>query len=458
MSNPARGIIVILTDDHGWGDLSCMGSDDVRTPHLDRLARDGARLTACYANSAVCSPSRAGLLSGRYPARAGVRAILAGHRTASGMPNTVPTLPSHLAAAGWSTGWSGKWHLGLAPGCRPEDHGFQRGFGFLAGCVDFYSHIFYWGMNKPGPGLNPTHDLWRDGQEVWQCGRYLTELITEDAIDGIRGAVRAGKPFFHYVAYNAPHYPMHAPAKYHERFAHLPWERRIMAAMIAAVDDGVSEIRAELERLGVADDTLIVFTSDNGPSRESRNWLDGNQELYHGGSSGPFRGEKFSLFEGGVRVPGIVCWPGTIPGGQVLDQPVVGCDIAPTALAAAGLPADAGMDGVNLLDRLRGATPWTDREVFWELSAQTAMRLGPWKLVLDGRLAEGGAQAGPVWLSHLGDDPGERTNLAEREPARCAAMTTRARAWRAGIEGEWQRGFAQQPAGTTGVPTGPING
>jgi arylsulfatase A-like enzyme len=363
----------------------------------------------------------------------------------------VPTLASHLAAAGWATAWSGKWHLGLAAGCRPEDHGFQRGFGFLAGCVDYYSHIFYWGMNKAGPGLNPTHDLWRDGAETWQCGRYLTELISEDAVAGIRGAVRAGKPFFHYVAYNAPHYPMHAPAKYHERFAHLPWERRIMAAMIAAVDDGVGEIRAELERLGVADDTLIVFTSDNGPSRESRNWLDGSQQSYHGGSPGPFRGGKFSLFEGGVRVPGIVCWPGGIPGGQALDEPVIGCDMAPTALAAAGLPVDPGMDGCDLLPQLRGAAPWPGRELFWELHGQTAMRAGPWKLVLDGRPAEGDEVIAPVWLSHLGDDQAESVNLAEREAERCAGMALRARAWRAGIEAEWEREFCSgHPAGTTG--------
>jgi arylsulfatase A-like enzyme len=444
------GIIVICTDDHGWGDLSCMGSPYIKTPHLDRLAGDGIRFTHCYANSAVCSPSRAGLMTGRYPARAGVRSILAGHRTASGMPNTVPTLASIFRDAGWATGWSGKWHLGLREGCRPQDHGFERCFGFLAGCVDYYSHIFYWGMNVPGPAINPVHDLWREGREEWKCGRYLTEMITEEAIASIRDAVGQERPFFQYVAYNAPHYPMHAPAKYHERFAHLPWEKRIMAAMISALDDGVGEIRAELDRLGVAEDTLIFFTSDNGPSRESRNWLDGTLTPYFGGSAGRFRGGKTSLFDGGICVPGMMCWPSGLEGGRVIDEPIVGCDIAPTVMAAVGLQPDPEMDGIDLLPGLTGASPWAERDIFWEFKDQTAMRRGPWKLVLQGRVAEDENPIEPVWLSNLADDPGETCNLAETEPERCAQMQACATRWREQIEHEWEQGFSPLAQGLTG--------
>ena len=183
-----KNVILIMTDDQGYGDLSCMGATDFRTPHLDRLANDGARFSCWYSNSPVCSPSRAALLTGRYPGNAGVRSILAGHRTATGMPAHVPSLPRLLQRSKYRTIMSGKWHLGLADGCRPHDHGFDDWFGFLAGCVDFYSHIFYWGMNRPGPALNPTHDLWDNNQEVWRNGEYLTEVITQRAVAAIRRA------------------------------------------------------------------------------------------------------------------------------------------------------------------------------------------------------------------------------------------------------------------------------
>jgi arylsulfatase A-like enzyme len=176
-------------------------------------------------------------------------------------------------------------------------------------------------MNNPGPGVNPTHDLWEDGLEVWNNGEYFTEAITQKAIAYIREAVENGKPFFLYVPFNAPHYPMHAPATYMDRFAHLPWGRQVMAAMIAAVDDGIGRIMDDLGKLGVAVNTCTLFTSDNGPSRESRNWLDGTLDPYYGGTTGLLKGHKFSLYEGGVRVPGILHWPSRIPGGQVLDAP-----------------------------------------------------------------------------------------------------------------------------------------
>ena len=163
---PQPNFIVILTDDQGYGDLSCMGSADLATPHLDAMAAQGARFTDWYSNSPVCSPSRASLLTGRYPGNAGVRSILAGHRTATGLPPHVPTLATALKPLGYRTAMAGKWHLGVSEECRPNRHGFDRWFGFLAGCIDYYSHIFYWGMNFPGPGVNPTHDLWEDGTEI----------------------------------------------------------------------------------------------------------------------------------------------------------------------------------------------------------------------------------------------------------------------------------------------------
>ncbi len=301
--------IVFLTDDQGYGDLSCMGATDFRTPHLDRLAREGVRFTDWYSNSPVCSPSRASLLTGRYPGNAGVRSILAGHRTATGLPTHVPTLASALKRLNYQTYMIGKWHLGVEDQARPHHHGFDHWYGFLAGCIDYYSHIFYWGMNRGGPGQNPTHDLWEDNQEVWNNGEYFTEMITHKAVEYLRDAASSEEPFFLFVGYNAPHYPMHAPQQYMDRFADLPWDRQVMAAMISAVDDSVGDIMAELERLGVAQNTFSFFMADNGPSRESRNWLDGTLDPYYGGTAGKLKGHKFSLYEGGIRVPGIMHWP-----------------------------------------------------------------------------------------------------------------------------------------------------
>jgi arylsulfatase A-like enzyme len=444
-------IIIFITDDQGYGDLSCMGNTDFRTPHLDALAASGARFTNWYSNSPVCSPSRAALLTGRYPGNAGVRAILAGHRTATGLPPTTSTLATALQRLGYRTALFGKWHLGLAPRSRPGEHGFDEWFGFMAGCVDYYSHIFYWGMNTGWPGMNPTHDLWQDGRETWDYnGRYLTELITEKAVDYVRRAAGRDEPFFTYVAYNAPHYPMHAPRKYMDRFAHLPWDRQIMAAMISAVDDGVGEIVAELERQNARENTLIFFMSDNGPSRESRNWLDGRPDPYYGGSAGGLKGHKFSLFEGGIRVPALMSWPARIPHAQVLGAPCAAMDVFPTFLRAAGGDA-AGyeLDGADLLSFVAQGQAAPARDLFWEMDGQTAVRRGPWKLVLDGQLVEGEPAQAPVHLANVDEDMGERVNLAGERPALAEELAQAARGWRERLEQRWAAEFAVGANGLT---------
>ena len=442
-------VILFLTDDQGYGDLSCMGCTDFRTPHLDSMARGGARFTDWYSNSPVCSPSRAALLTGRYPGNAGVRSILAGHRTATGLPPHVPTLATALREEGYATYMSGKWHLGLSDASRPHNHGFDHWFGHMAGCIDYYSHIFYWGANHPGPGLNPTHDLWQDGEEIWDDGRYFTELITEHAVDYVRDAARQDRPFFLYVPYNAPHYPMHAPDKYVDRFTHLPWDRRIMAAMISAVDDSVGEILAEVERLGLAPNTLSIFTADNGPSRETRNWLDGTLDPYYGGSAGALKGHKFSLYEGGIREPGILHWPAAVAAGQVLSEPVASMDVFATALAAAGGDVSRyEVDGTDLLPYVCDGQAPAPRDLFWEMGPQTAIRRGSMKLVLQGKLVEDASPEDDIHLADLAVDMGERVNLKDRDRRLTQTLKEAAEAWHAGIEERWDHEFCPDHQGT----------
>ena len=422
-------LIVIYCDDLGYGDLSCFGSKEIRTPHLDALAKDGVRFTDWYSNCPVCSPSRASLLTGRYPQRAGVTHILGGKRGTPGLPGDQVTLAKALKPLGYRTALFGKWHLGLTKECRPNAHGFDEFHGFLAGCVDYYSHIFYWGMG--GKQGNPTHDLWHNETEVWDNGRYLTEVITEKSVEFIKD--KHDEPFFLYTAYNAPHYPMHAPKKYLDRYPDLPPDKRIMAAMISAVDDGVGEIVQELKRTGQYENTAIFFSSDNGPSTESRNWLDGTEDLYYGGSAGVFRGHKGSLFEGGIRMPAILSCPGAIPSGQVCDKPGMMMDIFPTYLEMAGGQA-ASIDGTSILPMVTKGAPSPHEQLLWAHDGQLAVRQGKWKLVLDGKLDFLRTQPDAVHLSDLESDPGERTNLADKEPAVAKELTGAVKSWAASLK------------------------
>lgn len=419
-------LVVIYCDDLGYGDLGCYGSDGIKTPHLDALAENGVRFTDWYSNSPVCSPSRAALLTGRYPNRAGVPRILAGKRGTPGLPGSERTLATHLRDHGYRTALFGKWHLGVVEESRPNAHGFNEFFGFLAGCVDYYSHIFYWQQAR---GVNPVHDLWHNDREVWYNGRYFTELVTEKAVDFIeRGS---DEPFFAYVPYSAPHYPMHAPKAYLDRYPELPPHRRIMAAMISAVDDGVGAIVKALKDAGDYENTMIFFSSDNGPSRETRNWLDGREDPYYGGRAGIFRGHKGSLFDGGMREPAILSMPGTIKAGQVVDTPCAMFDLFPTFCEASGVGFEGcELDGGSILDVVTSGAGNPHEQLFWEYGPeQLAVREGPWKLVLNAR-EDDVEDATGVHLANLEDDPGERINLVESEAATVARLTEAVQTWR----------------------------
>ena len=427
--------LVFYLDDLGYGDLGCQGSDLIRTPYIDSLAADGTRFTNWYASSPVCSPSRASLLTGRCPTRAGVPHILEGERGTPGLAPDEISMATLLRDAGYNTGMFGKWHLGVAEECRPNAHGFDEFYGFLAGCIDYYSHIFYWCM---AGGSNPVHDLWHNEEEVWNNGRYFTEDISEKSVKWLRDQRSEDDPFFLYVPYNAPHYPMHAPQEYLDRYPDASWDRQIMAAMVSAVDDSVGAIITELKRQGIYDDTVIFFSSDNGPSTEDRNWLDGTEDYYYGGSAGVFRGHKGSLFEGGIREPAIITWKDGMPSGQVSDETCGTIDVMPTFFEIAGveMPADRTIDGISVLPVIRDGAKTPHEKIFWDYADQLAVREGDWKLVLDGKLDFSRSQPDPVHLSNLADDPGERVNLVNEKPELAARLSAEVREWQASITAE----------------------
>ncbi len=265
-------------------------------------------------------------------------------------------------------------------------------------------------------------------------------MITERAVEYIRKTRKREEPFFLYVPYNAPHYPMHAPQKYLDRFPELPWDRQIMAAMISAVDDSIGEIIGELERQEILENTCVFFQSDNGPSRETRNWLDGKGDHYYGGTAGILKGHKGSLYEGGIRVPSILSWPAKIPANQVIDEMTAGMDIFPTFLKAAGGDIDDyELDGKDILPVVTDDETTPHQEIFWELGDQTAVRRDKWKLVLNGRLVEGSESRDDIHLSNLEEDMSERNNLKDGYPEICEDLKTTALSWRAKIDERWEK-------------------
>ena len=439
--------IVIMTDDQGYGDLSCMGCTDFKTPHFDRLAQNGVRFTSFYANAPVCSPTRASLMTGCYPRKTGVTGLCAGNRYAEGIRKDLPVLSEELKNEGYKTALFGKWHLGSLEECRPHRKGFDKWIGFLAGNVDFFSHVFYYGWTRK---TLPIHDLWEDGVETNKyIGKYFTEVITEKSVEFIRESNENDEPFFLFASYNAPHYPMQAPDKYLDRFKNLPEDRRIMAGMLSAVDDGVGAIMDELERLGITESTCIVFQSDNGPERSKRCWLDGNEDYYYGGEAGKLRGHKASLFEGGIRVPAIISWPGTIPCGVVSDEVAATFDIFPSFLKAAG--ADISkyhIDGKDIIPHLSKGEKNPHDKIFFEMPDQSlildgaeraldhqyAVRKGDWKLVVNGTDVAGVDEEDRIFLSNIKEDMGERTNLKDWHPEIVQELMAEIEGWKEEIE------------------------
>lgn len=409
---PPPNFIIFLTDDHGCQDLRCLGSEDLQTPHIDRLAETGARFTNWYSAAPVCAPSRAALLTGRTPVRAGVP------NNGLALPESERTIAACLQESGYATGLVGKWHLGSTPTTVPNAHGFQRFFGFHSGCIDYYSHRYYWGE----PKTVSYHDLWSDRAEVFEDGVYSTDLFAREAVRFVRD--HHTQPFFLYVAFNGLHYPMHAPKRYVDRFRDLPPERRMYAAMLAAVDDAVGQVMQAVRDYQLGERTFVVFTADNGATREKRAGL--NQQIPDAGHNGVFRGNKFSLFDGGMHPPMIMNWPGVIPAGQTIGE--LGChtDLLPTFCRAAGVavPGDRVIEGRDALPLATAHAKSSHEAIYWSSGNQLAARKGNWKLVKNGIVYDGTPQGSQpltgddaVFLSNLTDDPGELHNLRHQYPA-----------------------------------------
>ena len=403
-------VVVIYTDDQGSIDVNAYGAKDLVTPAMDSLCRDGVRFTQFYAAAAVCSPSRAALLTGRVPVRAGVPGNVSSHPGGRGaLPADQVTMAEMFKAAGYATAHIGKWHLGFTPPTMPNGQGFDYSFGHMGGCIDNYSHFFYW--------VPPNrHDLYQNGKEVWRTGEYCPTLMVEEAAKFMEA--NREKPFFMYWAINLPHYPLQGTEKWRRRYAHIKDEKRHKyAAFMSTMDEAIGDLLEEIDSLGLRDDTIVVFQSDHGHSVEERTFSGG-------GNSGPYRGAKFSLFEGGIRVPAMIRWPGRIPAGEVRDQFAVSVDWLPTLAEYANVPLPKRkLDGKSLAKVIhsgRAQSPHT--EFHWMSTGsnpQWAVREGDWKLIGNPRDPTRKSPLGKddkLFLVNLSLDVGEQKNLRYTHP------------------------------------------
>lgn len=359
-------VIFILVDDMGYGDLGCYGATDIRTPNIDRLGREGVKLTDHYSNGPVCTPTRAAFITGRYQQRVGLEWAINRQQKDPGLPASEISVARMLKDNGYATGMFGKWHLGYKPEFGPNAHGFDEFFGILSGNIDHYSHR----------EVNGEPDLYENTRPVEKSG-YSTDLITGRAVDFINR--HSAHPFFLYVPYNSVHWPFQPPDTPSDIRNSETWvrgTRQDYARMLERIDDGVGQMLQALERRGLVKDTFVIFTDDNGGDRLSR-----NAPLFH---------RKATLWEGGIRVPCLLRWPGQIPAGQVSSQASITMDLTTTILAATSTkpPPRRMLDGMNLLPILKGGKPEVERTLFWRISRderkQKAVRKGNWKYIRDG--------------------------------------------------------------------------
>jgi arylsulfatase A-like enzyme len=408
-ATPSRpNVVLVMMDDLGYGDLGSYGAPDAKTPNIDRLAREGVRLTDAYANGAVCTPTRTALITGRYQQRLGLafERVMTVVDTAEILPITGTSLPALLKSNGYATALIGKWHLGFKRGFGPKAHGFDEFFGFLEAAHDYYV----------GGLLDDTVPVRMHG--------YLTDEITRRSVDFITRP--RSTPFFLEVAFNAVHWPFQPPNRPPRDTVvrqgldmrnlpsdSVPATRADYLQMLERADEGVGKILAALEQRGLTRNTLVIFTNDNGGE-----WLSRNTPFFH---------RKGTIWEGGIRVPLILRWPGELPAGKTTAQVALTMDLHASILAATrtAAPQSFRPDGIDLVPILRGS-PTVERRVFWRrpgpnpATTQTAMRSGSWKLFVEGQ---------HMFLFDLSSDPGERVDLAAKRPEMVRSMWGQILAW-----------------------------
>jgi arylsulfatase A-like enzyme len=416
-------IVFFLADDLGFADVGCYGRPDLRTPNIDRIAADGVRFLQAYANSAVCTASRAALITGRYQYRlkVGLEEPLAPTSPDVGLPPEHPTLPSLLKQAGYATMLLGKWHLGRLPHFSPLKSGYDHFWGYRGGTLDYFTHT----------GSNHAEDLWDGDVPVHQTG-YMTDLIGDHAVAAVNDYAKSRQPFFLDVHFSAPHWPWEAPGDEGEaerlRTAALTdfdgGTQRTYQQMIERMDFQIGRVLKALDDHGLAHDTIVIFTSDNGGERFADTW--------------PFTGRKTELLEGGLRIPMIARWPARIPKNRTSDQVAIGMDWLPTLLAAAGTaPApDYPSDGTDLLAIMAGTAAAFPRKLFWRYKAnyQRAARDGDWKILKINQ---------NTYLFDVAADPMERTNLKDRHREIFDRLAAEWNAWDATMLPEVRESFTE---------------
>jgi len=414
-SQKQPNVIIILTDDQGAVDLNIYGAKDLYTPNMDRIAKEGTMFTQFYAGAPVCSPSRAALLTGKTNLKAGLEGNVPVPEYADrwqqyGLPSSEITLAEMLKKNGYYTALIGKWHLGHRPENLPNAQGFDYFFGHQRGCIDNYSHTFYWdGPNK--------HDLYRNVEEVYYDGMHFSDLM----VDEIKQIIDTKKtePFFIYWAFNAPHYPYQGTKKWLDYYKDLPTPRKEYAAFISNTDEKIGAVLDYLEQHQLREDTIIIFQSDHGHSLEER-------AFWGGGSAGIFRGSKFSLFEGGIRVPALISYPKKLPKNQTVDVACIEMDWFATLAALTQTPITETIDGQNLLPLIENPKlPSPHKVMHWQFGsyddskAQWAIRKGDWKLIGNLNEPRGKNQKNfkaDLFLVNLNEDPREQHNLVDQKP------------------------------------------